>query len=165
MNQVPSLLFFFGLAGAGKTFTAQHIASALGYKNYELDDDLTPTMREALAHGRSFTDEMRDEYFTLLKARIGDLKREFPHLILSQAAYKERHRRMIQDAHPELTFVWIQSPDALIFERLLKREAGVSAEYARRIHQNFEPPAATKSLMNDTSDTDVLLTRFQALFP
>jgi gluconokinase len=163
--KVPRIVFLFGLAGAGKTFCGRLIAERLGYFCYDLDADSTPKMKQAIAEGRPFTDEMRDEFFAIVCQRIEALRKEHPKIIVMQAAYKERHRVLVSSLSDEMEMVWVDAPDALIVERLLGRGDAVSAEYADRIRANFEPPKGQcKRLLNDVSDGDLLWERFSKLF-
>jgi gluconate kinase len=122
-------------------------------------------MREAIAEGRPFTEQMRDEFFEIVTQRIGELKEKYPKLLVMQAAYKERHRALVVSRHPGLHMVWVDAPDELISQRLQARGDAVSAQYASRIRANFEAPASGLRLLNDVADPDEILARFQGLFP
>ena len=155
----------FGTAGSGKSFLGELIESRLGMLHYELDQHLTPAMQSAISNGREFTDEMRDEYFVYLVPYIKDILKAHPRCVFTQAVYKERHRRYLVEQIPELEPVWITAPLELIAERLMAREEGISSDYARKIQANFEPPMGGKTLVNDSSDTELLCQRFVELFP
>ncbi|MEY4668106.1 MAG: hypothetical protein RL518_805 [Pseudomonadota bacterium] len=163
-DNLPALLFFFGLAGAGKTFCGNLISARLGYHCYDLDADCTDGMRRAIAEGRPFSDAMRDEFFAIVSHRITELKERHPKLLVMQAAYKERHRALVASNHPGLQMVWVDAPDELIAQRLHARGDSVSAQYASRIRVNFEPPVDGPRLNNDVADPEQVLTRFLALF-
>lgn len=163
-ESLPPVVFFFGLAGAGKTYCGNLVSSQLGYHCYDLDVDCTPAMREAIAEGRPFTEEMRDEFFAIVTDRIGELKVKHPKLLVMQAAYKARHRAMVISYHPGLQMVWVDAPDELISRRLQARGDAVSAQYASRIRANFEAPASGLRLLNDVADPNQILARFTELF-
>ena len=160
----PSLLFFFGLAGAGKTFCGNLISARLGYHCYDLDSDCTPAMRAAIGEGRPFTDAMRDEFFVIVSDRIRELKGRYSKVLVMQAAYRERHRALVASEHPGLALVWVDAPDELITRRLRARGDVVSAEYATKIRANFEPPKGGPRLINDVADPEQILVRFVDLF-
>jgi len=151
-DQLPALVFFFGLAGAGKTYCGNLVSAKLGYHCYDLDTDCTPEMRAAIAAGNPFTEQMRDDFFSIVTRRISDLKQQHPKLLVMQAAYRERHRAMVVSHHPGLKMVWVDAPDELITQRLQARGDAVSAQYASRIRVNFEAPAAGLRLLNDVAD-------------
>jgi len=163
-DKLPSLLFFFGLAGAGKTFCGNLISEHLEYFCYDLDADCTSEMRKAIAEGKPFTDAMRDEFFEIVSQRIGELKRKYTKVLVMQAAYKERHRAFVATKHPGLALVWVDAPDELIARRLEARGDVVSAEYATKIRANFQPPIAGPRLVNDVADPEQVLRRFVELF-
>ena len=163
-DTIPSLLFFFGLAGAGKTFCGNLISARLGYYCYDLDTDCTPAMRAAIADGKPFTDSIRDDFFEIVSRRIRDLRDRHPKVLVMQAAYKERHRAYVASEHPGLALVWVDAPDELITQRLQARGDAVSAEYATKIRANFQPPSGGARLINDVADPDQVLARFTELF-
>ena len=163
-EQLPELIFFFGLAGAGKTYCGKLLSAHFGYHCYDLDADCTSEMREAIAEGRPFTEELRDHFFAIVTQRIGELRLTHSKLLVMQAAYKERHRAMVVSHHPGLRMVWVDAPDELISHRLQSRGDSVSAKYASRIRANFEAPVGGLRLLNDVADSDELLTRFKGLF-
>jgi gluconokinase len=163
-DNLPQILFFFGLAGAGKTYCGNLISARLGYHCYDLDADCTPGMRQAIAEGAPFTDEMRDEFFAIVSQRIGELKALYPKLLVMQAAYKERHRDLVEAQHPGLRLVWVDAPDELIARRLHARGDAVSAQYATRIRANFQTPTSGPRLVNDVADAEQVLARFLELF-
>jgi gluconate kinase len=163
-DNLPALLFFFGLAGAGKTFCGNLISARLGYHCYDLDSDCTPVMRAAIAEGSPFTDAMRDDFFEIVSRRIGELKERYSKVLVMQAAYKERHRAWVASKHPGVALVWVDAPDELIAQRLQARGDAVSAEYATKIRANFQPPSGGPRLINDVTDPEQLLARFNELF-
>lgn len=163
-GDVPSSVFLFGLAGAGKTYCGNLLSNRLGYFCYDLDTDCTSDMKAAIAEGRAFTEKMRDDFFGIVSTRIGELKALHPRLIVMQAAYKERHRALVTAHHPGLAMVWVDAPDELISQRLEARGDSVSAEYATRIRANFEAPAGGPRLVNDVADPEQILSRFVGLF-
>lgn len=164
-DNLPDVLFFFGLAGAGKTFCGKLISERMGYFCYDLDVDCTPEMRAAIEEGRPFTEQMRDDFFLIVCERIGQLKAQYPRLIVMQAAYKGKHRAQVAAQHPGTHMVWVDAPDQLIMRRLQARGDAVSAQYASRIRANFEAPSCGPRLVNDVSDPEQIVARFQALFP
>lgn len=163
-DRIPSLLFLFGVSGAGKTFVGELISRKLGYFHYDLDQDLTPTMRAAIAAKRSFTEAERDEYFEVVRARINEIAGLHSTVVFTQGAYKERHRAFLRDHIPSLRTIWINAPRDVIHERLRAREGGVSADYADAIERNFEAPLSGIALLNDAASEEELWKRFDELF-
>ncbi len=163
---IPKLVFLFGLAGVGKSYVGRVVADRFGYTAYDLDSDLTPAMREAIAAQLPFTEEMRDEFFDVVVHRVTELSAAHSHLVFMQGAYKERHRLKVRQAHPEIQFVWIDAPMEVLRQRLTARADAISPDYASSIMSHFEPPREESSLrlVNDTSSHEELARRFEALF-
>lgn len=162
--ELPNVIFLFGLAGVGKNFCATILARRLGYFFYDLDLDATPAMKQAIEDGRSFTDEIRDEFFKVVCARMSEVKKQNPRIIFAQGAYKERHRAQVRNAHPGVEFVWIDAPDELIVGRLRGRAGQVSSVYASSIRVHFEAPPSGIGLINDSPSEDDVVTRFIEFF-
>jgi len=154
---VPSVLFFYGLAGVGKTFTSSVVRSYTGWHVYEADNDLTPAMRKAITLKQLFTQEMRDEFFTIIGRNIITLQRSHKNLIVTQAAYKQRNRDYLTDSVPGIEFVWVNASDETIVERLRCRGNQITPEYATQMKLGFEPPAAgAKIIINDSDETRII---------
>ncbi len=164
-DRIPRLLFLFGVSGAGKTFVGDLISSELGYFHYDLDQDLTPAMRTAIAEKRSFTDAERDEYFEVVRARVEEIAQQYSQVVFTQGAYKERHREFLRRHIPDLRTIWVKAPREVVHDRLRARAGGVSSDYADMIARNFETPALGMILLNDAVSTEELWNRFLALFP
>jgi gluconokinase len=163
-DRIPNLLFLFGVSGAGKTFVGDLVSRKLGYFHYDLDQDLTPAMRAAIAAKRSFTEAERDEYFEVVRARINEVATLHSTVVFTQGAYKERHREFLRKHIPLLRTIWIKAPHDVIHERLRTREGGVSADYADTIERNFEAPLSGMALLNDAVSVEELWERFDELF-
>lgn len=161
----PNLILLFGISGAGKTFVGELVSNRLGYFHYELDHDLTPAMRAAIAAKRSFTEDERDEYFELVTRRIQEISARYPKAVFTQGVYKERHRALLRQRVPGLETIWIKAPPDVVQGRLQVREGGVSADYADIIARNFEAPRAGLVLLNDQVPAEELWQRFVGLFP
>lgn len=161
---LPPVVFLFGLAGAGKSYCGVLLAERLGYACCELDEHLTPAMQQAISEKRSFTEEMRDDFFTVVQDVIAQRLSTGMPTIFIQAAYKERHRQMLKAAHPTLEFVCVSAPDNVIEQRLKGRSNGVGVEYAATIARNFEAGSTDRVLLNDGASDDALVQRFVRLF-
>lgn len=134
-------LFLFGLAGVGKSCLAKYVADNFGYYLYEGDEDITPAMRSAIAGNRDFTDQMRDEFFEQMTEKILMLQKEHEYIVVAQGLYKNEHRRFLLEKISSLELLWVTASDAVISQRLLKRDGvSVSPEYAEIIKKNFELP-------------------------
>ncbi|MDG5814733.1 AAA family ATPase [Chitinispirillales bacterium ANBcel5] len=157
LPKAPSVLFFFGLAGAGKSFVGDVAARATGRFLYHADDDLTDEMKKALTEKRRFTDGMRDEYFTIIAKRISELQKTYKTLIVTQGAYKRRNRRFLSSIIEDMEMVWVDADEKLILSRLQARSGILSAESFLTLKKDFEPPFDTKKvIINNSTEKEIL---------
>lgn len=149
------VFFLFGLAGSGKSYLANYISKEFGYYHYEGDDDLTPSMKQAIKDGAQFTDEMRMEFFQIIGDRISELRKVHDKIVVSQAMYKNIHRNYLLSRFPDLQLVWVKASDEVIMERIQKRGIkGVDEAYVKAIRANFEEPEMNvKEIINDEKES------------
>jgi gluconate kinase len=124
----PSLLVFFGLPGAGKTFAARRLAARRGFHFHDGDEELPDDMREAIARAQPVTPDMRDRFAQRLIDRARALTASQPRVVLAQTFLKAVHRARFLAALPEARFVLITAPEQTRLARL-----------AHRTHQPLEP--------------------------
>lgn len=158
--------FLFGLSGSGKSFAGDILARHYNWPVYHADDDITAAMREALDQARPFTDAMRNEFFSLLADRImrriaAGAQNPAP-LIVTQGAYKQKHRDYLRSRIEGLQFVWIDAAVAEIQRRLQQRRAGISAQSAQALLRDFEPPVGDCLHLINDGDEQRVLSQFQA---
>jgi gluconokinase len=164
-DNLPPYIFLFGVAGVGKTYSGEAVSERLGLVSYDLDQDMTPAMRAAIAQGEPFTDEIRDEFFDVVCQRISELKAKHPQCVFMQGAYRQKHRDCVTRNHPDVVFVLVDAPEDLILQRLHGRGNKVSREYAATLRASFEsPPPGTPFLLNDTCTREELIERFTGIF-
>jgi carbohydrate kinase (thermoresistant glucokinase family) len=156
--------FLFGLSGAGKSNVGDVISQHTGWPVYHADIDITAEMKLALTEARPFTDSMRDEYFSQLLEHIKDRQQSDLPLIVTQGAYKQKHRDFLRKHLPQLTFVWVDAPLDMIIKRLEQRGQGIRAASAAALFKDFEPPRDNSfRLINDGDKTRVLEQSRQAM--
>jgi gluconokinase len=157
IEQGPPVLFLFGLSGAGKSWVGDLISVHTGWPVYHADADITAQMRQALADARPFTDAMRDDYFARLPAYIQSHRQPGRPLIVTQGAYKRRHRDQLKMQVPGLELIWVDAPPELILQRLEQRGQGIRAASAAALFSDFEAPAGTYCrIMNDGDNNRIL---------
>ncbi len=156
-------IFLYGLAGSGKTYVGDLLAKQTGVYHYHADDDITEEMKQALAECRPFTNAMRDDYFRQLIVKIQQLQQQHSGLIISQAAYKQRHRDWLTQQVDGLLLVQVVSDDQVIEQRLKARQQGASAASVAALKQDFEsPPSGSPQLINNQTKISPLA-QLQAL--
>lgn len=167
-GSAPAWLLF-GLSGSGKTYVADVLAAHFGWPVYHADDGITPAMRQALAEARPFTEQMRDEFFQVLADKIkahlqapGHGSQKGP-LLVTQGAYKNRHRLYLQERIPGLRLLWVDALPQLIEQRLESRRDGISVQSARALQRDFEVPVADCARLQNNSDADEIVRQFRAI--
>lgn len=156
-------IYLFGLPAAGKNYVGQALADEFGYTFYDGDLDLTPEMRDAVRDERPFTDAMRDRFYTVLIARIARLRRDCADLAFSQATFKERHRRLVAAAFPDVVFVLVEASEAVRLARLAAGHNPVTVDYARQIAAFFEPPVHPHYIIRNEGDREDVLRQLAGL--
>ena len=164
LSNAPSVLYFYGLAGAGKSYVADLISKLSKLPVYHADDDLTPEMKTALDEKRPFTDEMRDRYFAIVAKRILGLKSRHKQLIVTQATYKQRHREYLKSMVPDMDLIWVTANESSIKERLRARKNGVGPDSAAALLRDFEiPSSGVKTIVNEEDD-DYIIAQINRLY-
>lgn len=150
------LLYLYGLAAAGKNYVGGVLQESFGFTFYDGDIDLTEELREAVRAEQPFTDAMRDRFYAVVIRRMGELRGAIPFLAFGQATFKERHRRQILAAYPEVIFVLVTADFGVRMARLQDGMNPVTADYAQRIDAFFEPPGhPTYTIDNSGTRADV----------
>jgi len=158
----PVLWFLYGVSGAGKSWVADRLGEHFGWTVYHADEDITQEMKDALARSQPFTPAMRDAYFqrlaVLLQQRLNES--EGRDILVSQGAYKRKHRRFLAEQIPNLRTVWVDAPVSLWEARIKNRKNGISLSSAKALLRDFEPPDALEDkadrLVNDSDFSHVL---------
>lgn len=164
MNKVsPAVFFLYGLAGVGKSYVGEVLAKHFGYDIYHADQDLLPEMRLAVKEQRVFTDEMRDKFFKLVAENINRRINSGVSLVVTQAAYKKRHRDYLLQQVPGMKFIHVAAPDETIISRLKERGDPVTPEYAQTIRLNFEPPQSSAATIFNVGTDLELVEQFKSI--
>lgn len=157
LSNAPSTLFFFGLAGGGKSYVGNLIGRLAGWHVYHADDDLTAEMQLALAERRPFTEPMRDRFFTIVVEKILNLQKSHAKLTVTQAVYKQRHRNYLQAHIPAIELVCVTATEENIFRRIKRRDDGITVESAAALRADFEtPPPTYKTIVNNGGPRDII---------
>lgn len=158
-----SILFLFGKSGSGKSYVGDILGEVLGWHVYHADEDLTEEMKLALKESRPFTNDMRDRYFSIVAKKILGLTKVHRRIAVTQGAYKERHRDYLASNIPGLEFVYIQSNEALIRERLSKRECGISTASAKALDSDFEPPDSEINVIDNNGSKSEIIEQLSSI--
>lgn len=110
-----------GVSGSGKSLIGAAFANAIGIDFVEGDAYHPAENVERMASGIPLTDENRAGWLRALAARIGEAKEAGTGLVMTCSALKRSYRDVLRAQAPELQFVFLQGPRALIAERIASR--------------------------------------------
>jgi gluconokinase len=110
-----------GVAGSGKTVVGSELARQLGVEFVD-GDDYHPTQNvKKMAAGIPLTDADRAGWLRALATRIHQAHEAETGLVVACSALKRAYRDVLRSASPQVRFVLLDGPPALIAERLERR--------------------------------------------
>jgi gluconokinase len=110
-----------GVAGSGKSTIGAALARALGVEFVEGDDYHPAENVKRMAAGVPLTDEDRAGWLRALATRLREAKDAGAGLVMTCSALKRSYRDVLRAGAPEVRFVFLRGPRALIAERLGNR--------------------------------------------
>ena len=116
-----NLYVVMGITGSGKSTVGATLARTLGVDFVEGDDYHPRENVRRMASGISLTDDDRAGWLRALATRIREAKDAGAGLVLTCSALKRSYRDVLRTAAPELRFVFLTGPRALIAKRLAGR--------------------------------------------
>jgi len=164
LSRAPSTLFLFGLAGSGKSYIGDLIGELCHWHVYHADEDLTDEMLNALANHQPFTPAMRDVFFDKVSRKILQLQGQHDHLVVTQAAYKIKHRNFLLSCISNMDFVMVDTSDDLIEKRIGFREKGISMKSAKALRQDFERPGADIAVVENNRNRAHIIRQLNSLY-
>lgn len=148
------LVVLFGLAGSGKTYVGKLLSVKSDFYFWDADEALTDEMKEYIRDKRSFTQAMRDRYFSIVIERMKILCTEHEHVVVSQAFYKNKNREQVLSEFPDSLFIQVSVEFKALLKRLRERNNSVDEDYATQISVNFEAPTHQYYLINNNLEND-----------
>ena len=127
------LYVVMGVSGSGKSRIGAAFARALGVDFVEGDEYHPAENVEHMSRGIALTDADRVDWLRALAARIREAKDSGTGLVMTCSALKRAYRDLLRAEAPELRFVFLRGPRALIAERLAGRRG------------HFMPPSLLES--------------------
>ena len=177
---MPLLVYLFGLPGSGKSHVGRMLAKYFNFQFIEGDDclpvDLLSTLRDAL----ELTAEQRVRFYTAIGDKVAgqiaaNLTKGSPRdIVVSQATFKNIHRKLFIERFPEASLWQVTAPDVVRAERALPCTPSIPcsveaiAARCRQDAASFEASThPCETLLNDgrgdALGTDLLVTRIRAL--
>jgi gluconokinase len=116
-----NLYVVMGVTGSGKSTVGATLARTLGVDFAEGDDYHPLENVRRMASGIPLTDDDRAGWLRALATRIREANDAGTGLVLTCSALKRSYRDVLRSSAPELRFVFLKGPRALIAERLAER--------------------------------------------
>lgn len=115
------LYVVMGVAGSGKSTVGAALAQSLDVEFAEGDAYHPPENVKRMAAGIPLSDDDRAGWLRALAARIREASTAGDGLVMTCSALKRTYRDLLRTAAPELHFVFLHGPRALLAERLAGR--------------------------------------------
>ncbi|MBB3035952.1 gluconokinase [Hoyosella altamirensis] len=114
-------LVVMGVAGVGKTTTAQLLAEQLGWMRAEADEFHPQTNIDKMASGTPLTDADRMPWLESIRDWISEQAAAGDDVVLTCSALKRSYRDVLRQANARVRFVFLHGPAPLIAERMQQR--------------------------------------------
>jgi gluconokinase len=111
-----------GVSGAGKSYLAERLVAATGWAFAEGDDFHTAENKARMAAGIPMTDGDRAPWLDALHAVLLEWERSGVDGVMTCSALKNAYRERLAEGLPNLRFVWLNPPRALLEERMAHRK-------------------------------------------
>lgn len=122
MSEPVTHLIIMGVAGCGKTTSAQQLSALLGWPVAEADDFHPQSNVAKMASGVPLTDEDRWPWLSSLRDWMTSRAREGRSTIVTCSALKRSYRDLLAGAEGRVRFVHLQVPPSELKERMEHRE-------------------------------------------
>ena len=122
MSEPVTHLIIMGVAGCGKTTSAQQLSALLGWPVAEADDFHPQSNVTKMASGVPLTDEDRWPWLSSLRDWMTSRAREGRSTIVTCSALKRSYRDLLAGAEGRVRFVHLQVPPSELKERMEHRE-------------------------------------------
>lgn len=122
LRKPVSSIVVMGVSGCGKSLIGQRVAQALGLLFLEGDAFHNADNVARMSRGVALTDADRAGWLQALAHRLRDARRDAAPVVLSCSALKRRYRDVLRQGDPDLRFVYLGGPRALIEKRMRARD-------------------------------------------
>lgn len=125
-----SVVIVFGEMGAGKSYVGKRLADDLGFEFVEGDDLLPGYVKETVERFGAMTDTAIDDICSNIYEHVA-MRLRFPikGVVVSQALYKEKHRKELVDAFKKCGYsvavTWVRAGFWTNLKRLWSRPKGL----------------------------------------
>lgn len=147
------IVIVMGVVGAGKTTVGKLLAEQMGWEFADADEFHPTSNVEKIRNGIPLTDEDREPWLDLLRAKIVDWIGQGSSAVLACSALKKSYRTKL-DAGPEVHFVYLKGSGDLIASRLRARRGHFANEsiLASQLADLEEPADALTVEISETPE-------------
>lgn len=111
-----------GVAGSGKSTVAMLYAKGRGFASIEADDFHPPENVTKMKSGQPLTDADRAGWLQAMAKRIAEGKARGETMVITCSALKRSYRDQLRQGDPDLFFVLLDGPEALLAQRIAARK-------------------------------------------
>jgi gluconokinase len=115
------IVIVMGVSGSGKSYLGNALAEATGWAFAEGDDYHSEANKAKMAAGIPLTDADRGPWLATLHEVLAAWHAQGQSGILACSALKESYREELTAGIPEIRFVWLDPPRAVLAERMAHR--------------------------------------------
>jgi carbohydrate kinase (thermoresistant glucokinase family) len=115
------VIVLMGVAGSGKTTLGQMLAAQLGWEFADADEFHPPANIAKMSAGHALDDRDRAPWLAAIRAWIDRHLADGTSGIVTCSALKERYRKLLGVARPDVRLVYLHGSRALLAERLAHR--------------------------------------------
>jgi gluconokinase len=150
------VVVLMGVAGCGKTTVGRELAGLLGWHFCDADNHHPSENREKMRRGLPLTEADRQPWLEALAALIAQWRDDGEEAVLACSALTARSREQLRAGDPELVFVHLRGPEALLRRRLAERAGHFFApELLPSQLATLEPPTNALEVSIEPSPSEI----------
>lgn len=147
------IYILFGEMGVGKNYVGEKLAKKLNGCFWDGDDAIPEEMKKKVKNFKPLSDEMLTDYVQNLFIPMVQFQVGIPNLVVSQALYKKKHRKMVEEAiSDDIKWIYIKPPSLRVhMSGLLTRPSGWKwMAYCLLSKPFFQKPVGVYTVVNST---------------
>lgn len=135
------VLIVMGVSGSGKSTFGRLLASELGWRFHDADDDHPATHIEQMRRGEPLTEQQRQPWLDTLARYIQQWLHQGEHVVLACSALTRAARQRLAGGDPRVRFIYLEGEFDRIEARLRERSGHfMPPELLASQFETLEPP-------------------------